>query len=234
MSRSRSALTILLSISLAAAWNVPAEARGDKYDWVLKKDQDGVQIHVRKVKGSDYLRFNGLVVLNIGLDELLRLYEEREDGRMPEWFYGCKSVRLVETRSPDEKIFYMVFSMPKPLRDRDIVYRRTRAVDPVSGIVEYRINSLNDFLPKASHKVRMPSIEVYWRLEPTPDGKTQIYYEQHSEVGGLLPAWLVNAMSVEVPFKTLTGLRRLTDTGAGSGKVGRGAAPAKRETPQAD
>jgi hypothetical protein len=150
------------------------------------------------------------VARDVGLDELLRLYEEREDGRMPEWFYGCKSVKLVETKSPDEKIFYMVFSMPKPLRERDIAYRRLRSVDAASGVVEYRIKALNDFFPKVRHKIRMPSIDVYWRLNGTPEGKTEIYYEQHVEVGGLLPAWVVNAMSVEVPFKTLTGLRRLT------------------------
>ncbi len=209
MRRFKIALTLFIGIALLGPGVFPVQAGADPYGWSIKKNADGVQIRVRKVKGSEYLQFSGSVLLNVPLGELLRLYEEHEDGRMSEWFYGCKSVRLVETKSPDEKIFYMVLSMPPPMRDRDIVYLRTRSIDPASGRVEYRIRAIQDFFPKEARKVRMPSIEVTWQLTPTSDGKTQVYYEQHCDVGSLIPAWIVNAMSDEVPFKTLVGLRKL-------------------------
>ncbi len=211
MNLSKIAFSLFLALALTFAGTTPGRAEDAPYKWKLKRSEDGVEIRVRRVQGSDYLQFSGSVLLNVPLQELLRLYEEHEDGRMPEWFYGCKSVRLMETKSPDEKIFYMVFSMPAPMRDRDIVYSRKRSTDPASGRVVYEIRGLKSSFPKADHKVRMPSIEVTWQLTPTPEGKTQIYYEQHCDIASILPAWLVNAMADEVPYKTLTGLRKITD-----------------------
>ncbi len=198
-------LTGILSIVLLAA--VPSSAIAAEYPWEVKKDEDGIRVDVRKVEGSSILEYKGTVVVDAGPEAVVRLFEE--DGRMPEWFHQCVESRLIKANSPEDKVLYFVISMPWPVRDRDLVFRRVRSQDPATGIVEYRTSSLPEVYPEQDGKVRMPYLKGLWRFTPLGDGRTEIYYQQHSEVGGHIPAWLVNKLAVNIPFNSLSRFRKL-------------------------
>jgi START domain len=200
---------ILVWLLVFCSMEFSAFASLKEYPWVLKKNTDGIRVSVRKVEGSSFLEYSGIVAVDTGLEEVVRLYEEKEDGRMPEWFLHCKEVRLIETRSPEDKTYYFVLSMPIPFQDRDLVYRRIRTTDPVAGVVEYRVKELSGIFPQQHNRVRMLSSTAYWRLRRVGKERTEVYYQQHSELGGVLPAWLVNVLAVNIPFHTLTNFRRL-------------------------
>ncbi len=55
----------------------------------------------------------------------------------------------------------------------------------------------------------MPYLKGLWRFTPLGDGRTEMYYQQHSEVGGHIPAWLVNKLAVNIPFNSLERFRDL-------------------------
>ena len=179
--------------------------------WVLKKDEDGVRAYVRKVEGSSILEYKGTVVVDAGLEAVIRLFEE--DGRMTEWFHQCSEARLIKTNTPEDKVLYFVISMPWPVKDRDLVFRRVRSKDPATGAVEYRTSSLPGVYPEQGGKVRMPYLKGLWRFTPLADGRTEMYYQQHSEVGGHIPAWLVNKLAVNIPFNSLSRFRQLLPKG---------------------
>jgi hypothetical protein len=198
-------LTGMLSMALLAAVSFPAAAA--EYPWKVKKDEDGIRVSVRKVEGSSILEYKGTVVVDASPEAVVRLFEE--DGRMPEWFHQCTEVRLLRANSPEDKALYFVISMPWPVKDRDLVFRRVRSRDPATGSVEYRTSSLSEVYPEQDGKVRMPYLKGLWRFTPLGDGRTEIYYQQHSEVGGHIPNWLVNKLAVNIPFNSLSRFRRL-------------------------
>ena len=175
--------------------------------WELKKDEDGVRAYVRDVEGSPIREFKGTVTVDASPEEAVRLFEE--DGRMPEWFHQCTEARLLKADSAENKVLYVVISMPWPVKDRDLVFRRLRSRDPVTGAVEYRTSAAADVYPEQSGKVRMPYLKGLWRFTPLPDGRTEIYYQQHGEVGGHIPDWLVNKLAVNIPFNSLSRFRQL-------------------------
>ena len=164
-------------------------------------------MEVRKVEGSSILEYKGTVVLDAGLDAAVRLFEE--DGRITEWFHKCSEARLLKANTPSDKLLYFVISMPWPVKDRDLIFRRVRSEDPATGAVEYRTSALPQAYPEQKGKVRMPYLKGLWRFTPLGDGRTEMYYQQHSEVGGHIPAWLVNKLAVNIPFNSLSHFRQL-------------------------
>lgn len=176
--------------------------------WELKKDEDGIRVEVRKVEGSAIKEYRGTVVVDTGTEAVMRLFEE--DERMAEWFHQCTESRLITANTPEDKVLYVVISMPWPVKDRDLVFRRIRSQDPATGaVVEYRLSALPEGYPEQAGKVRMPYLKGIWRFTPLAGGRTEIYYQQHSEVGGHIPAWLVNKLAVNIPFNSLSRFRQL-------------------------
>jgi hypothetical protein len=198
-----------------------------EHPWELKKDEDGIQVHVRPVEGSDILEYKGVTVVDAGLDALIAFYEKEK--RMPEWFHQCVEADLLEAKTPaldsnnperlrpeldapvrsEEKVLYFVISMPWPVKDRDSVYRRIRSQDPATGAIEYKVSAVPNFYPEQKGRIRMPYLKGFWRFTPLQDGRTEVYYQQHSEVGGHIPAWLVNKLAVNIPFESLDNFRRI-------------------------
>jgi len=107
----------------------------------------------------------------------------------------------------EDKLLYFVISMPWPVKDRDLVFRRVGSTDPVTGVVEYRTFSESMSYPEKKGKVRMPYLKGLWIFTPLAEGGTEISYQEHSEVGGHIPDWLVNRLAVNVPFESLARFR---------------------------
>ena len=204
---------LAVSAGLLAA-DMPA-AFAAEYPWVLKKDEDGIRVSVRKVEGSSVLEYRATITVNAGLEAVLRLFGNT--GRMPEWFHQCAVARRIKVVTPEDEVLYVLISMPWPVQDRDLAFRRVRSKDPATGSVEYRSSSLPKFYPEQPGKVRMPFSKGLWRFTPLDAGHTEIYYQQHGEVGGHIPAWLVNQLVVNIPFNSLSRFRQLLSNIRGQG-----------------
>lgn len=178
-----------------------------EYPWELKKDEDGIQAFVRKVEGSSILEYKGVVTVDASLEDAVSFFED--DTRTTEWFHNCTEFRVLKAESPDQKILYSVIEMPWPVSDRDVVFRRIRTKDAVTGVVRYENSALPEDYPEQKGKVRMPYLKGSWSFVPHPGGGTEITYQEHSEVGGHIPDWLVNKLAVNIPFNSLAHFREL-------------------------
>ncbi len=195
-------LSLVILIMLVFSPNIFAH----EFPWVLKKDTEGIQVHVRKVEGSPILEYNGSVVVPVGLERVVSLYENEK--HTPEWFYQCIESKLLEGKGPDEKILYFAIDLPWPAEDRDSVYRRLRFKNPVTGTVEYKISALPGRYPPQDGRLRTPMLKGLWRFTPLADGRTEVYDQHDAAVGGYLPAFLVNRLAVNIPFNSLKNFRK--------------------------
>ncbi len=168
--------------------------------WQLKINEDGIKVYTRQVENSPILEFKGTMTLPAGRNKVVEFYEN--ETLYPQWFYQCKEVRGLETKSDTEKILYYVMDMPWPVSDRDSVYKRVKSVEPGGDIV-FQISALPDAYPRQSGRVRVSYLKVEWRFIALPDGGTEIYFQQHCSSDGHIPAVIVNKVSVNMPFKTL-------------------------------
>ncbi len=71
-----------------------------------------------------------------------------------------------------------------------------------------QLRATPDALPESNH-VRIRSAYGSYLLQPVGEGVTRVTWQQFVDPGGALPAWMVNSMLTDLPFKSLQAFRRL-------------------------
>lgn len=195
----------IILIFLILAFAAPLYAA--EYPWQLKKEADGITVYTRKVEGSAILEFKGTMTVDAPLAKIIPIFEDVKG--LTSWYYQCTHSELVKDEGPQAKILYIVLHLPWPVAERDTVFRRTKSIDEKNASISYSMQALPELLPVKKGKVRVLMINSLWRFTSLPDGKTEIYFRQHSNPGGSIPAFIVNALAVDTPFNTLKSFRQL-------------------------
>lgn len=194
-------------VSLLILLSLPLIACAAEYPWKLKLDKEGVSVYTRKVEASPILEYKGIVVVDEPLAKVDRFFEDNT--KMPIWFYQCVEAKLIQEESAEKKIYYIVVRLPWPVSERDCVYSGVKSVDSKSGVISYVGSALPKMLPEEKGRVRVLYLNSIWRFTPLKDGRTEIYFQQHSDPGGIVPTFLVNKLSVDIPFNSLKNLRKM-------------------------
>ncbi len=180
---------------------LPLVAMAETGEWKLAKNEKGIRVSTRKSEDSPIKAFQGVTTADATVDEAVRLFETPESAC--QWIYQCSEFKILEDKSPEEKIIYFHQDMPWPVADRDVVYQRVRQTDADTGTVTYTLTDLKDVYPEKKAGVRLVSLNGKWRFSPAEGNQVEILDEQHVDPGGSLPTWLVNRLVVDVPFDTL-------------------------------
>ena len=69
------------------------------------------------------------------------------------------------------------------------------------------LKGISNYIPHKKGIVRMKKASGFIRLLAIKGG-TELTYQFHSEPGKGIPVWLANQSIAELPFKTLSGLRK--------------------------
>ena len=188
---------------------VSSVVRAEEYPWQLRVHKDDISVYTRKVEGSPILEFKSDAIVSASVDKAVSLFED--ETKMTQWYYQCVRMDLVQDEGPLQKIFYFVLHLPFPVAERDCVFRRVKSLDPVTGAITHELGALPERLPKEKGKIRVPYSKTMWRFTPLKDGKTEVYFQQHSNAGGSIPAFLANALVVDIPFHSLKNFRELVE-----------------------
>jgi hypothetical protein len=206
----------LLAISIAAslmAMLPPANAEvsaGAVSPWERVTSSHGILVERRTVAGSSLKEFRGSGVIDAPVSAILAVFGDID--RATEWMDSCNGSRLVDDRGDREKIVYNRTHATWPVSDRDAVLHNTISIDAEQQRVRIEFNSIDDpRVPPVKGVVRMPFVRGHWYLWPSSDGtRTRVEYQVHASPGGELPAWLVNYVSRELPYKTIIRLGEQT------------------------
>jgi hypothetical protein len=200
------ALVVVLT-PLLVAYGAAAQGQAASPEWKLSTSKDGVELYLRATPGSEYprMRATGTVCASMEL-----LTDHLQDAaRFHEWIPDTVRAAMLAEPSAHERIFYLVTDMPWPLRDRDMVYRLVRSVDPeASGGITIGMDGVPDYIPPIGDLVRIQSVEGSWHFVEQ-DGRTRIELEMHMEPGGNIKPWLANRRIGAMVAGMLANLRRI-------------------------
>jgi hypothetical protein len=199
--------TIFGFFILASLFFFLPESLAAEYPWKLRINQEEISVYTRKVKASSILEYKANMIVNAKLAKLMPLFEDVE--KMPQWYYQCVQAELIQSESAERQIIYFVLHLPWPVIERDCVFRRIKSLDPVSGEVSYTLSAVSGKFPQQKGRIRALDLNSIWRLTPLKDGRTEVYFQQHSNPGGSIPSFLVNKLSVEIPFYSFKNLRQM-------------------------
>ncbi len=174
--------------------------------WVLKQSRDGIPVYTRKVAGSPILEYKANVIINEPSPKVIAFFEDEK--QIPRWYYQCVHAELVE-RSSHQVVLYLVLRLPWPVTARDVVFSRDKLEDPVNGTITYSLTALPDRLPRAKGMIRVPTIKSSWIFKSLSSGHTQVFFQQHSDPGGSIPAFMVNELAVDTPYNSLKNFRKM-------------------------
>jgi hypothetical protein len=179
----------------------------DENTWQLRADKEGIPVYTRKVEGSPILEYKASVIIDAPISKVIKLYEDEK--QISRWYFQCVHSELVEKDGPKNEIIYLVLHLPWPVAPRDFVFMRTRSEDPASGTISYNLTALPDRLPLVKGMIRVNSIKSLWVFKPLPNNKTEVFFQQHTDPAGSVPASIINGLAAQTPFSSLKSFQEL-------------------------
>ena len=179
--------------------------------WQLQRDRDGIKVYTRTVAGSKYKAVKATMTIHTSLSAVAALV--RDTSACPKWQALCKSARGIKILSPQDMYVYQVNNLPWPVSDRDVVAHIEWRQDKKTLAVTMKVDAVSGMMPRQAGLVRVTRASSLWTFEPVDDGMVKVTTQAHINPGGPIPAWLINMLLVNSPYKTLTNMRRILGTG---------------------
>lgn len=173
--------------------------------WELTKDNDGIRVYTRAEKGSAYKSFKAVARFHASAKDIVDVL--RDADRYADWYGFTKTAKLL-TRENDVQYHYVETIFPWPYQNRDLIYKMWEEVADAKMIILHVVG-IPDFLPQVPDVVRMKKAQGQITLTAVTNNETEVVYEFHSEPGDNIPPWLANRSISELPWKTLSGLRKV-------------------------
>ncbi len=197
-----------LFIFLFAALLFSAVSYGQKWD--LKVDKDGIKVSTRTFEGSNVLEFRGEVTIKSNLSGILKLIDSVS--AYPKWMHNCEYSQLIKRVGSSSGYTYYVVDAPWPVSDRDAYTFYKATQDTATKVITVSITGMKDYLPEKEGRIRIPKLIGSWQLTPVAKGVTKVVFQQHCDIGGYVPAVLVNAYITETPFINLQHMRSIVES----------------------
>lgn len=177
----------------------------EAHAWETQLDKDGILVQSRLTAGAKYQEFRAEAEIDATVAQAIALLKDIPACR--QWLFRCKESRLITEISTTERIFYQVTSLPFPAKSRDAIFHAAMSFEGVSS-VRVTMSSMPDEIPQTRH-VRVREAFGSYMLETIGEHKLRVTWQQYVDPGGSLPAWLVNSMLTDLPFKSLRAFRDL-------------------------
>jgi hypothetical protein len=196
-----SIVLILMAIQARADLPVHSEA------WRLDFDNDGIRIYTKVQTDSVYHAFKAETLLNVPLKDVMAVMAQ--PGSCVEWVHGCVESWGLKEESFNKRYAYSVNDLPWPVRDRDYVLEINTSNDPAQNTIMMDMYAVTDEMPPKDGLVRVSRQETHYILTSVGENQTRMIWLQHTDPAGALPSWLVNALIVDIPFKSMKALEQV-------------------------
>lgn len=190
-------------LSVLFVLTMPAQAANT---WQLSKQEKGINVYVKSKQGSLLKSFKGEVLIKSSLVPLVAILEDPSS--FPRWMHQTKSAQKLKEINQASSYIHVVTDMPWPVIDRDSVTLARLTQDKKTKRIQITIKSAPDYIKPIKGHLRIREMQGKWTLMPLGKGETRVIYEMRVDPGGNLPKWLVNTLSIDIPFYTLDNLRR--------------------------
>jgi hypothetical protein len=179
--------------------------------WNKIREAEGIVSYTRPTPKSSVDEMKGVGVVDASVAVIEALI--RDVPAQTEYMYKCKEASVVNVpdlkASADSLYVYNVTSMPFPVNDRDAIAKADFTIDKATGTVYVHVENVKSTYKMDSKKVRMPLVDVHYILVPKGPDKTEVTYVALADPGGNLPAFVINLLTKNISFQTLTGIRKM-------------------------
>jgi hypothetical protein len=187
-----------------------AQMENSNYEWKEKRNKGGIVIQTSEVAGSNFRAVRGEMTVKGSVASLVALVEDLEN--CPKWADLCKEARVEKRVSATESFAYVYNDIPFPVSDRDVYTHIVWTQDPITKQLTMTSTATSGGTPK-SKAVRIQNAVSQWHFSANQDGTATVESFAHIDPNGPTPAWLTNMMLVDSPFKSMTEMRSIIESG---------------------
>jgi hypothetical protein len=198
--------TVLIVVAvMLSSFKRPAE----KDDWKLGADKEGIKIYTKKSEQGKIRTSRAEMFLAVPpskvVDALL------DFNSYSKWFPSCMEAKILKRVSDNEFVSHLIYKTPWPLPNLDCVQRMV--IDRRAGDTTFiHVKAEPDFIGPSGSCTRIRQMQDTWQIVAVNGGVmlTNTYY---TDMGGIIPYWLANTQSVDIPYNIFHNMRDFIKTG---------------------
>jgi hypothetical protein len=180
----------------------------DNKQWKLRFQKEGISVYSNGVTDSQIDELKGECVLDASLEVVAGVMLDVSS--YPHWVADCIEARKFNCSGLTECKLYCALAMPWPVRDRDVVLQSSTDIKLSEGRIVGFVYALPDELvPVYKNRIRIKSMYGKWIFERISSDKTMATFICWADPAGLIPAFIINIASIDIPYRTLKGLQRM-------------------------
>ncbi|ADR21690.1 cyclase [Marivirga tractuosa] len=192
---------ILFITSMAFCFMAHAQS-----NWETAMNKDDIIVYTRDEEHSDFKSFKAITEVKGTLNEVIKVLKDADNYQA---WYGFTKTSKVLKEEKNVQYNYVETIFPWPFSNRDMVYKMS--INKLnSRELLISLEGIPDFIPKKNGITRMQKAKGTLLLKSIID-KVEVTYQFHSEPGDTVPVWLANNSIAELPFKTLSGLKKILE-----------------------
>jgi len=169
----------------------------------LQLDKDSIQVYSCDATRSKFKAVQARFTLNASFDQVWKMLKDID--RLGDWQYETVSAKLLKRISDREIIYHTEVNAPV-VSNRDFVINLSMT-QPAAREMQVRAVSIPDYLPPTKDVVRVPMSEAVWHIREETPGRLSVVYNIELDLGGTLPAWLVNMLAHKATYETFKRMR---------------------------
>jgi len=196
---------IIVFIGLLVAWSSSSAHAQDRQGWDKLGTKQGVEVERKVMPGSPLFAFRGEGVFDLDIGRLVSVLKNPHIAA--EWVDLMKEHTVLKTLGENTNLIYESYGLPWPISDRDYLMHEKYGYDAEKKVFTIEFESVEDAMkPPQDDHVRAIAFRTYWRLTMVDADTTRIEVEVFTDPKGALPAWLINLIQKDWPWKTIDGL----------------------------
>ncbi len=193
------------SPSNRALADAPVSENGIK--WQYLENDDGIDVWTQQIPGRELPGFRGQVIIEASMKHILD--EMMDSKHHTDWMYRMKESTVLKELSSNDAIVYSRTSAPWPVWDRDVILKVGYNFNADKSHLIMRFKNIDSELRKVpAEVVRMPYLNGFYKMWKVDENKTKVLYEVEADIGGSIPKWLSKKASKDLPYITLSALRK--------------------------
>ena len=187
---------------LLISWGFPVYSNSGE-GWKKVKEKDGVIVYEKEI--GDRTAFRGVAILEGTPEKLVGILHNTERWRY--WIDDLDEGRELERISPFHAVYYQAIDTLFPASNRDLVFESVITREADSSIL-IKMRSIEHPLAPETVGVRATLLYTSYKIEPLPENRMKVVFDNLSDPGGRLPNFLVDWASKSYPISLIQGLQK--------------------------
>jgi hypothetical protein len=175
-------------------------------EWKFVKEKDGIRVYTGESDNSSVKSFKGVAELKTTLDKVYAIVGNIRS--TDNWDKSIRGLRVLSDIKDKSFSYYLIYSLPWPLHDRDLCVEVTIIRDTVDGSVIVSAKSNPSLVPLDPDLVRIRNYWQRWIIEPLGKNKIRLTLEGFADPAGSIPGWLSNMVVTDTPLNMISDIRK--------------------------